>query len=421
MRETSNRAGHDRPAAPRLAKGRRNLFFLLNVLAALCLVPMTASAKTPGSTYCFYKTCHRVKTINETRALIGKSIKLNASHYNDCRKDRYNPCGLTSSGEAFRPNKPDNAASPIYPDGTILLVRNPVTRDSAIIRINNAGPYWGNRKLDVSIATARRLGFARRGVAKLETKILAAPSKRDAKYRRNRRYKRVAGYIGKHISLRSAFETSTAIMAVEALAGSMHAPAAASIVAAANHEPDSAETLRAKMQAKTRRIQNTIKNAETLPAQRLKPVKKPDYELHPVRIAGYVKNKGRKNRSRDSVGSGRYVSNAPTNRVPPILRAPKKNVEPKTAIVQTTELQKAKATLHMVASKNIARFNLDVGANNLFVSHGKAHQIRRSNLRQAFISANPWPTPKRARPTPPRVLTLGHLGVLKTSTSPAIL
>src|SRR5262245_14307501 len=81
-----------------------------------------AEAKTPGSTYCYYGTCHRVKTLAETQSLIGGKELLQASFYDSCKNDRYNPCGLTSSGEAFEPERADNAASPIYPDGTTLLV-----------------------------------------------------------------------------------------------------------------------------------------------------------------------------------------------------------------------------------------------------------------------------------------------------------
>src|SRR5690242_2958661 len=72
-------------------------------------------AKTPGSTYCYYGKCHRVKSIPETEALVGTEQALSASFYDSCENDSLNPCGLTSSGEVYRPNAADNAASPIYP------------------------------------------------------------------------------------------------------------------------------------------------------------------------------------------------------------------------------------------------------------------------------------------------------------------
>lgn len=163
-----------------------------------------AEAKTPGKTYCFHGKCHRVKTLAETQALVGAEETVMASHYDSCKVDRYNPCGLTSSGEVFRANAPDNAASPIYPDGTTLLVWSPDTRASIVLRVNNAGPYWGNRKLDVSRGAAEVLGFAGRGVAPLKVRVIAAPDRAQATYKRNRRYDPVPGFIGHHASLDEA-------------------------------------------------------------------------------------------------------------------------------------------------------------------------------------------------------------------------
>ncbi len=200
------------------------LFNALTVLLLSTFAIAEAQAKRPGSTYCFVGKCHRVKTLQETRSLVGKSVPLVASHYSDCRKDRYNPCGLTSSGERFRPDRPDNAASPIYPDGTVLLVRNPKTKATVVLRINNAGPYWGNRKLDVSEAAAESLGFRHRGVAKLQTKILSAPNKKEARYSRRRKYRSVPGFIGRFDSLKEAERTAVALMMLDATAASVIAP-----------------------------------------------------------------------------------------------------------------------------------------------------------------------------------------------------
>ncbi|MDX2308220.1 MAG: septal ring lytic transglycosylase RlpA family protein [Hyphomicrobium sp.] len=181
------------------------IFGLAVVLAEITMsfgAAETAEAKTPGKTYCFYKTCHRVKTLAETERLIGTDLTVVASHYDDCKRDRYNPCGLTSSGERFRSDRPDNAASPILPDGTIVLVWSPVNNEAAVIRINNAGPYWGNRKLDLSRATARRLGIG--GVGKVRMRVLQAPTREEARYRKNRTYAAVPGSIGPFASLEEA-------------------------------------------------------------------------------------------------------------------------------------------------------------------------------------------------------------------------
>ena len=135
----------------------------------------SAEAKTPGKTYCENDVCHRVITIAETEALVGKTDWQFASFYDDCTRDKGNPCSALSSGEKFRPNEADNAASPIYPDGTMISVFNPTTQQSATLRINNAGPYHLHRKLDVSKAAAETLGFIDSGIANLRVTVIGAP------------------------------------------------------------------------------------------------------------------------------------------------------------------------------------------------------------------------------------------------------
>ncbi|MDX2290433.1 MAG: septal ring lytic transglycosylase RlpA family protein [Hyphomicrobiaceae bacterium] len=253
-------AGTSACARPRV--GARDAWCVLAlVFGYIVIVPHLAEAKTPGATYCFYKKCHRVASIAETEALVGRDIELVASHYDDCKRDRYNPCGLTSSGEAFAPGRPDNAASPIYPDGTILLVWSEQTKAAVVVRINNAGPYWGNRTLDVSKAAATRLGFAHRGIARLQTRILQAPDRREAGYIRNRRYPPVPGYIGRHESIAKAETAAATGIALAALTGSLLGPTLTTTRSASEQTtgPDAAALA---LSAESRAV-------ETMPARRL--------------------------------------------------------------------------------------------------------------------------------------------------------
>jgi len=181
-------------------------------------------AKTPGKTYCFVGKCHRVKTIEETAALVGVEESITASHYDDCSKDRFNPCGLTSSGERFHPDRPDNTASPIYPDGTQLLVWSPENKRALVVRVNNAGPYWGNRTLDLSRAAAEKLGFEGEGVAKLKVRVIKAPEVAETKYVENRNYDPVPGDIGQYASLDDAQRGMAVVLAFKATTGSPFAP-----------------------------------------------------------------------------------------------------------------------------------------------------------------------------------------------------
>ena len=236
--------------------------FALAAMALPVKYATVAEAKTPGSKYCFHGTCHRVKTLAETRALVGVDQTLYASHYDDCKKDRYNPCGLTSSGERFHADRPDNTASPIYPDGTTLLVWNPETERALVVRVNNAGPYWGNRKLDLSRAAARKLGFEGRGVAKLKVRVIKAPDEKEARYSRNRIYPAVPGDIGEYASLDEAQTGMAVAIALQASAASPLAPVTAANVFTPDDDANSEPLVAEAPQSLSTEVRNRYAEAE---------------------------------------------------------------------------------------------------------------------------------------------------------------
>lgn len=212
----------------------------VGVLALACWLAAAsaASAKTPGGVHCYGKTCHRVSTLEEMDGIVGRTGFLKVSFYDDCRVDRFNACGLTSSGAVFRPDLPDNAASPIFPDGTILLAFNPENKRAAILRVNSAGPYWGDRKLDVSRAAAEKLGFKKRGVAELMVAILKSPDPHEARYKKMRQYDRVPGYIGVFADFQAAHGAAISALALELQAVPVRvADAGAAVPAAPNLVP----------------------------------------------------------------------------------------------------------------------------------------------------------------------------------------
>lgn len=196
------------------------------LIVGVASVP-TADAKSPGTRYCFHGYCHRVGTLAQTDTLVGWRGYLLASYYDSCHLDRLNPCGLTSSGAVFRPDLPDNAASPLLPDGTVILAYNPKTGDASVLRITNAGPYSGRRKLDVSRAAAEKLGFRRQGVAALVVSVLQSPTKTEASYVRRRVYPSVPGYLGRFETFDVAIEAAQERLGIgedgEQTAGDMNA------------------------------------------------------------------------------------------------------------------------------------------------------------------------------------------------------
>jgi rare lipoprotein A len=171
------------------------------VSSVLCAAIGPSEAKIPGAVHCYNDICHQVRTIADTERRLGIIEPVMASFYDAPDRDRFNPRTETSSGERFAADADDNAASPIHPDGTVLLIWSPTTHAAAMVRINNAGPYFPGRSLDVSRGVAERLGFGDGGVMMLLSVVIAAPQPPDAAYVRGRVYPKVPGYFGTFASL----------------------------------------------------------------------------------------------------------------------------------------------------------------------------------------------------------------------------
>jgi rare lipoprotein A len=67
------------------------------------------------------------------------------------------------------------AAHPWLPFGSLLRLTNLKTGRSQLVRINDRGPFWGDRELDVSYLVASRLGLVEAGVARLRIELLEEP------------------------------------------------------------------------------------------------------------------------------------------------------------------------------------------------------------------------------------------------------
>jgi rare lipoprotein A len=80
---------------------------------------------------------------------------------------------LMADGRRMNP-RGDNAASRTLPLGTTAKVINVQTGQSAIVLIEDRGPYVDGRIVDLSPATARKIGITRRiGVAKVKVAPIA--------------------------------------------------------------------------------------------------------------------------------------------------------------------------------------------------------------------------------------------------------
>ncbi|HWW20675.1 MAG TPA: septal ring lytic transglycosylase RlpA family protein [Steroidobacteraceae bacterium] len=70
----------------------------------------------------------------------------------------------------------DNAASRTLPLGTTAKVTNLSTGQSAVVTIEDRGPYAKHRLLDLSPATAEKIGITRgKGIARVKVSPIAVP------------------------------------------------------------------------------------------------------------------------------------------------------------------------------------------------------------------------------------------------------
>lgn len=77
----------------------------------------------------------------------------------------------TASGALFDPEKL-TAAHKKLPLGTKVVVTNLHNGRSVLVTINDRGPYWGNREIDLSYRAARVIGMVQRGVARVKIEPL---------------------------------------------------------------------------------------------------------------------------------------------------------------------------------------------------------------------------------------------------------
>ena len=96
---------------------------------------------------------------------------------------------LTASGERYNMYSM-TAAHRTYALNTRLKVTNLRNHKSVIVRVNDRGPFYRTRDIDLSYGAARRIGLTHKGVDRVKIKVISSP-KRKGVYRA-RRHSKVA-------------------------------------------------------------------------------------------------------------------------------------------------------------------------------------------------------------------------------------
>jgi rare lipoprotein A len=82
---------------------------------------------------------------------------------------------MTANGEVFDKDA-ISAAHPTLPIPSYARVTNLATRRSIIVRVNDRGPFTGDRVIDVSYRTAELLGFHKNGLARVRVEYVGKAS-----------------------------------------------------------------------------------------------------------------------------------------------------------------------------------------------------------------------------------------------------
>ncbi|RUM67597.1 MAG: septal ring lytic transglycosylase RlpA family lipoprotein [Sulfurovum sp.] len=86
----------------------------------------------------------------------------------------------TANGERYNMYSM-TAAHRTYAMGTILKVTNLQNKHSVRVRINDRGPFYNTRNIDLSYAAAKKLGMIHKGVGRVKIEVISSNSKKRKK------------------------------------------------------------------------------------------------------------------------------------------------------------------------------------------------------------------------------------------------
>ena len=142
------------PSARSVQAATRIVLFALSLLSLLFSGGASARHSAPAMP---------AMTAPQTRMTSGAPTAQTglASYYGERYQGR-----TTASGEIFDMNKL-TAAHRSLPFGVVVRVTNPANNRSVVVRINDRGPYVGDRIIDLSLAAARQLDMVVVGVTQV--------------------------------------------------------------------------------------------------------------------------------------------------------------------------------------------------------------------------------------------------------------
>ena len=104
------------------------------------------------------------------KVAVGESKDILASWYGEYFHGRETALGNIYDMNGY------TAAHKTYPLGTVVRVTNPANGKSLEVRIDDRGPFWNNRELDLSKGAATYLETKQQGVAPVHIEVISVPT-----------------------------------------------------------------------------------------------------------------------------------------------------------------------------------------------------------------------------------------------------
>ena len=139
---------------------------------------------------------YRPLTYNASSYKVGEPYKIAERWYRPKEYETFSETGIASwYGHRFHSRQTANgevfnmyamtAAHRVLPMPSVVRVTNLSNGRSAIVRINDRGPYARERIIDLSLSAAEKMGFRRKGVTRVRVELLPELSRKVARIARS--------------------------------------------------------------------------------------------------------------------------------------------------------------------------------------------------------------------------------------------
>lgn len=135
---------------------------------------------------------YRPLTYNVSSYKVGEPYRIAERWYRPKEYEHFSETGIASwYGQRFHSRQTANgevfnmyamtAAHRVLPMPSVVRVTNLSNGRSVVVRINDRGPYAHERIIDLSLAAAEKIGFRRKGIARVRVELLPEMSRRVAR------------------------------------------------------------------------------------------------------------------------------------------------------------------------------------------------------------------------------------------------